>query len=414
MNSHSSAPELTLSPAVENEKSGGGKPKEKLGKIILHKKVINPESSSDAVVEYEIAGNSGASQCEDCRSTSDLLQCIRCDSLWCHQCLQLPEAKYKIIKSSPELHWYCSTCQEPAIQAVQTDKLIEDRCKFYMSSLKNEISDIRDKMSQKADLKEVDELQKQMADKADAQVVCNLQLQLQSKASKEQLQAVGEEVKTLGKCLQGVLTTGKGCTKQSQEDLPMTATETSPKRKTVIKLSVTEMEDRERRKSNLVIFGLKESGTDRKTSQEQDRVTFEKLCRDLKEVVEVKNSFRLGSKSDNKIRPLKVTLESESCRNKILLRSKHLRDFKQYEGLYIKRDMTPLEREEDKQLREERDSRRKEDEKKGIRDKIWVIRNGKTIRIRRKSSSTLPQQQISTQQQAEEIHEEEPSKPVEN
>ena len=51
------------------------------------------------------------------------------------------EAKYAFLKDE-DLNWFCALCRGPAVQAAQTDKLIEDRRKRYMVKAMEEIKTI--------------------------------------------------------------------------------------------------------------------------------------------------------------------------------------------------------------------------------------------------------------------------------
>ena len=49
------------------------------------------------------------------------------------------------------MNWFCITCLGPAIQAAQTDKLTEDRCKHYMTKAMEEIKKVKSEL--KGDIK---------------------------------------------------------------------------------------------------------------------------------------------------------------------------------------------------------------------------------------------------------------------
>ena len=273
----------------------------------------------------------------------------------------------------PDLHWFCAACQEPAIQAVHTDKIVEDRCKYYMSKMEEELTDIKEKLSQKADKKEVSKLQQQ----------------LKTRASMQQMQTISDEIARLETTINEVKQMEGDIIKNREsgpEERPQGAADASPKRKNTIQLSISEIEDRERRKCNLVMFGLKEG--EEGTDQVSDKSRAEKLCRDLGEIVEVKKSYRLGEKNPNGPRPLKETLLDETTRNKVLKKAKELRNLgEDNKKIFLKKDLTPLEREEDKKLREERDSKRDENQKKGVTETTWVIRRGRVIKVRTRDAA---------------------------
>ena len=103
---------------------------------------------------------------------------------------------------------------------------------------------------------------------------------------------------------------------------------------------MNEMQNREERKNNLVLFNIPESehadGADRKQDDRQfiDNVLAYLNATDCTYV----NVFRLGKKGTSP-RPLKVT--SVTNRSKILKASKELRNSPSYKEVYVNKDMTP-------------------------------------------------------------------------
>ena len=91
---------------------------------------------------------------------------------------------------------------------------------------------------------------------------------------------------------------------------------------------------------------------------------------------------RLGKKDTEAkgVRPLLVTHHEETQVKKILREAKSLRDKEKYKGIYVKKDSTPLERQNLKRLLTLRDQRR-EDTKKKNGTEIWVIRNEDVVDI---------------------------------
>ena len=51
------------------------------------------------------------------------------------------DAKFALLKED-DITWFCTPCRGLAVQAAQTDKLIEDRCKFYMAPM-HEIQSVK-------------------------------------------------------------------------------------------------------------------------------------------------------------------------------------------------------------------------------------------------------------------------------
>lgn len=119
----------------------------------------------------------------------------------------------------------------------------------------------------------------------------------------------------------------------------------------------SELEDRKRRETNITIFNLTEhnfaTGSENKMADEQD---FNLLCSSLGiETQSFSNCFRLGRKTANKIRPLKVLLNSKVQRRTLLENAKYIKEKAppNMTRVIISRDLTPLQRNERKQRRQQ-------------------------------------------------------------
>ena len=94
--------------------------------------------------------------------------------------------------------------------------------------------------------------------------------------------------------------------------------------------------------------------------------------------IEVKTAIRIGKKSEDKPRPLIITLNSE--REQVLRRARLIRRYKDWQNVFIDPDRTPLEQEEFRDLRAEFKKRREDGEN-------IIMRDGKILRSTRKSST---------------------------
>ena len=98
----------------------------------------------------------------------------------------------------------------------------------------------------------------------------------------------------------------------------------------------------------------------------------------------VLNPVRLGPKKENMQwpRPLRITVDSESTKWKILKESKNLPASREenIKRIFMKKDMTPMEREQDASLKNQLSQRRLQSEEAGDQTK-WVIRKGKIVKI---------------------------------
>ena len=141
----------------------------------------------------------------------------------------------------------------------------------------------------------------------------------------------------------------------------------------------------EKKKDNLVIFGMPEADTD---------VTKDELLEDFRRITsiyegrveikqeDIKHMTRIGAKSAGKIRPIQITLDP-SKRKDLLTKN---RDLKLLENntstpIYVSPDRTKKQREADKELREELKRRK-------LTDKNLVIRNGKIVPFHQRAQNT--------------------------
>ena len=85
--------------------------------------------------------------CDKCKSAvQSLICCERCILWMCMSCAGiLSEAKFAILKED-DMTWFCTPCRGLAVQAAQTDKLIEDRCRHYMTIAMDEIHRVKNEL----------------------------------------------------------------------------------------------------------------------------------------------------------------------------------------------------------------------------------------------------------------------------
>ena len=157
-----------------------------------------------------------------------------------------------------------------------------------------------------------------------------------------------------------------------------------------------EKEERAKRENNLVLSGVEESKQENEEDQKVDDIrAATALLRDaigitgadeaLKDSMTIKDVMRIGKKGSYP-RMLKVTIPEKNVRDHILKKSfKNLesinRGVPSNKKIYINRDLTYLERQEQRQLREELKAKRAE-----TGDPNWIIR-GKRVEYRAQESS---------------------------
>ena len=126
---------------------------------------------------------------------------------------------------------------------------------------------------------------------------------------------------------------------------------------------IAEIEDRDRRKSNLVISGLQEmeEGTVEERKQwdlAKVRVLFSHLDDTEEHAQGVSNTFRIGKINSSKPRLLKVVCANAESKRAILFKAKSLREREEYKHVYVNPDLTPAQQAQNKALREELRMRR--------------------------------------------------------
>ena len=73
-----------------------------------------------------------------------LIECDRCEKWVCIKCSNLKVSQYDAIDDN--LIWFCRNCRKPALHAVKTDQSIEEKCNLFLESFRCE-KRINEKMS---------------------------------------------------------------------------------------------------------------------------------------------------------------------------------------------------------------------------------------------------------------------------
>ena len=61
--------------------------------------------------------------------------------------LILKQKQSSIVLQEDDITWFCAACRGLAVQAAQTDKLIEDRCEHYMAIALAEIKSVKQELT---------------------------------------------------------------------------------------------------------------------------------------------------------------------------------------------------------------------------------------------------------------------------
>ena len=141
---------------------------------------------------------------------------------------------------------------------------------------------------------------------------------------------------------------------------------------------VDEYRDIERRKWNVIVFDVPEpKSADTSQRKTEDREFFNSLVENIGIApVDIANVTRLGAKVANKSHPLRVQLNNLSQRRSVLSNAKKLcnSSSRAFKEIFINPDLSPKERQAQKELRSEL-ARRKEAGESGI-----FIRRGRIVK----------------------------------
>ena len=265
------------------------------------------------------------------------LTCGRCEHWSCRTCAKLTLAEYDVItKKASKVHWFCMDCDEEAMAAVKASSQL---FKEYTEQVNCRL----------------DKMEGNLTNKADGSVFVDLCKRVDA------LSALVEELR------------GKPVSPPSNRDTEAEL------------LAVNEIEEREKRSNNIMIFNLPESpaATSDETAN-KDKEKIDEIGQILGAVIETTKTVRIGKKETGKVRPLKVILPNRTARDALLSKAKNLRKSEEEmaKNLVMKMDLTPTQRLEEKKLLVERNKRREEDKANGVKSHTWIIRKGKIIKIK--------------------------------
>ncbi len=328
---------------VEN-KSGADsdKPSSSKGKKGKKKGIKATQSEDDL---YISASDTESAPCGSCQKEvfeeDEAIQCETCH-MWFHiKCQKVSQKKYKFLncEDGQGLHWFCLICERTTLPMVTR-----------MSALEAQIVKVEEKVEKKADKEEVQAEIKRLEDDMKNKV---------DKVAVEELMKKAE---------------------------PQPSTSKQATERDVMAKSISELEERDKRKSNMMFFGVDESDSDdADTRKTHDIMKVKEVCEELGEDVNVEKTVRLGTKSKDKVRPIKVTLTTPNMKKNVLLKAKNLRESKneKSQNIFIKPDLTPIQREVEQELLKE--MKKKNAEAKGENEQEkkpgpYMIKGGRVVK----------------------------------
>ena len=289
----------------------------------------------------------GFSKCAQCNiEVKD--EGVACDGCleWFHlKCAEVKNELYKEMGAFESIRganicWYCGGCNE----GIKQLKLVVEDLKDSNKKIREELDLLKRarEEDEKVRIKEYSQLRKEIGEAGKQIVETN---QVTENAWKVALEKKEGEIKQ----------SFADIMKEEQVNFLTKAEGTSSKvgvgERKMIKMEVAEEFEREKRKNKLVIMGIKEQ--DDKGDYE------EKVMRDIVQAltpdceVEYEVLGRIGKKIAGVDRPVRVLVRDVAMRRRLLMKARELKGNDRFERIYIVPDLTRIQQQEDKKLRDE-------------------------------------------------------------
>ena len=293
------------------------------------------------------------------------IQCKLCDSTWHKECVEsMDDDTYRVLKknekkATPSLYWYCSKqCDKAAGKFLSGMSYLEAQIKITNSKvveLEKSVSDVKEGI-----------FPERMEEKV--REIANGVMEERGSGNMNFKEAVTHVNK-----VQEII-------EQEQKE------------------QIAEIEDRLKRKCNLVIFKLPEienraenesEEVPKVNSKEEDKIQIETIIKEVGANIVPNDVRRLGkyNKDSPKPRPVRMSFNSEKERDEVLTlayrsnKNKKDDDAKLCNKVVWRKDLTVKEREEEDKLYTELKSKRKESKDSGDDRAHWVRRRGQVVNI---------------------------------
>ena len=324
-------------PAKSSTASSPAKSSKPVNTAISVPPLNSPKSITNNTVRKE-----GEVPCSNCNASPLLkdklmMRCDSCQKQYCTTCTGMKKSVYTALSTIENAHWFCDPCNAPAMSLIAAERSMKEACESYMEGISSKLEEFEHNLITKASVITVAELSKMV----------------------EELSIKVEELRK----------TSVPAPQKDSNEAEM--------------IAVSDIEERAKRSTNLMLFNLKESGETAEEMKRDDEAKLKEIARITDTKFEALKAIRLGKKEPGKTRPLKVIFQSREERNAVLAKAKNLRtsDEAMAKNLVLKLDLTPKQRQEEKQLLAERNKRRDEEQSQMH---TWIIRSGKILRVKKK------------------------------
>lgn len=310
--------------------------------------------------------------CQGCGNivTDDMraLQCDRCtatDAWKCASCLGLSDDLYDqlLADSGPKLRWFCDSCDKLVIEDDPIKR--EDRLDKLMGLMENVLAKYQ---HLEAELdKKFDIIEGRLNDKCDTS---RAQLEARLTEAEDRHMKLERDVRC-----EVTLNVTKVEAHMDNLERRISAVETTMQSNKPDNSKQSddeeEKEEKEKRKNSVIIHGVSESDCESPTDrQDEDLAVLAAMLHELDcDEVKATKAIRLGKRStdassENKPRPIKMMVESEEQKIKVIRSAKNLRLLQDggWKKVFIHQDLTLKEREERRRMLGQLKKRREDGE----------------------------------------------------
>lgn len=333
------------------------------------------------------------------------VQCELCDK-WFHAgCVKIPEDVYKVLGKIANLHWFCEVCNSNACKLFVTLTKLNERVGQLESDVKNnqaEVSNRLGKVEKETDVfnKRVNDMDSRIAKIEQDFHKFGSEVTDDVNKMEENFQKLGSEISSWKEDFEDE-SWAKVVEKQVDAKFGQASIEMQTMQEKLVEAreAVTEEQDKEARRNNVILYRVPESGA--RTAEERSNDD-KRYCEQFVSALEVglagediKRIFRLGRRNtsdtpatsaSSAARPMLVEFSSRWAKNALMENLFKLKSLDaKFKDTVVAHDMTKKERLECKALVEE--AKTKTEQESG--DFVYIVRGlpgrMKIIMVRKRS-----------------------------
>ena len=336
------------------------------------------------------------------------LQCELCD-LWFHTtCQDVSEAMYAVVLEARELkkpgiHWYCApSCDRAAEKFLKGIRQLQDD----VQSLQNDMVSTNEKIDKisSGDLPQgmVDAVSS-ISTKVGADMKQKVNSEIGNVKTELAKIAAGEFPKAMAEAV-AKLSSERGPASGDEQSANLDPNEVQSMIDKKTKEHLLELDDRNRRRTNLLVFKLRESTEDSKEAKKKEDVAMaHQILKDIQSTHKPTDIRRLGNPAaeQTRPRPLRISFNSQEERDMVIrnfhkskksaendkdknsVGNENETDEPLISKIAMRKDFTPLERKEEDELYATLRAKREESEQSGDGHAFWVRKKNQIVNVGR-------------------------------